>query len=155
MTTRRTTAIVRALPLALGAAAIALTAADQPPAADAPLRTVTDFVAPIFDLRAGGVKVGEMRGATATYRSEEIADFGQFVCRTFAPDRSELYRAEADSAMVYMKQRVAVGEGALHVVAPGFDLTGRDWKCSINAQHVTINENVRVEFDAQIGDILQ
>lgn len=149
MTTRRTRALVCAC--ALGGAA---SAAEAPAPKIEPI-TVTDFVAPIFDLRTGGLKIAEMRGATATYRSDEIADFGKFVCRTFGPDRGEIYRVEADSAMVYMKQKVAIGEGSLRVDAPEFRLTGRDWKCSVNAQHVTVNEDVRVEFTAELGDLLQ
>lgn len=135
---------------AVGLPALAPAADDAPP-----VRTVHDFVAPLFDLKAGGVKVGELRGATATYTSPELADFGQFKYQAFAPDRSVLYTVESDSAMVFLKQRLALGEGTLHVTSPDFELTGRDWRCDVNAQQVTIQQGTRIVFRAEIGNILK
>lgn len=142
-----------ALALALGAAASGASAAD------APVKTLHDFVAPLFDLKNGGIKIGELRGETATYLSAELADFGHFKYTAFLPDQSVQFTVESDNAMVYIRQKLVLGEGTIHVTSPEYEITGSDWRADLSnakAQHVTIQKGVRLVFrNVQLGDILK
>lgn len=122
-----------------------------------PVREVHDFVAPLFDLDAGGVKVGELRGATAKYLSTTMADLTQFKYTAFAPDQSVQFSVESDHATVLLHQKIAFGEGTIHAVSPDYEITGRDWRIDAAEQNkrIVINEGAHIVFRAVIGDILK
>lgn len=122
-----------------------------------PVKLVHDFVAPMFDMEAGGVKVGELRGATARYLSATMADLSQFKYTAFNPDQSEQFNVESDEATVMLRQRVAFGAGTIHGVSPEYEITGKDWhiRSDKDEQRITVNDGVRIVFRASIGNILR
>lgn len=122
-----------------------------------PVREVHDFVAPMFDMNAGGVKVGELRGDTAKYLSATMADLTQFKYTAFAADQAVQFTVESDKATVMLHQKIAFGEGTLHAVSPDYELTGRDWQIDAGKvnQRIVINDGARIVFRAAIGNILK
>ncbi len=143
------TARMRALLLL---AAITATVAHGQMTPDAPIK---DFKLPMFN--DAGTKLWDLRGAEAKYISQDRVDLFTMNLKVFKTDGSGVLQIEIQSpqATVFANQHLVTGTDSIRIFNDDYEISGRNYTWRGREQHVTIREDVRVVFKAQLQDILK
>jgi len=119
---------------------------------DAPIK---NFKLPMFD--NAGTKLWDLRGEEAKYISQDRVDLFTMHLKVFKTDGSGALQIEIESpqATVFANQHLVTGSDSIRIHNDDFEISGRNYTWKGREQNVTIREDVRVVFKAQLQDILK
>lgn len=151
---------VRLVPIALFALLIGTTFAANPSAGNAPppidSGPALGWVFPVFTDKEG-YHLLTLRGSAARILSADkidVTDFSAFVFTGDATERVETVLL-SPHAVFYPKDYRAAGDNSVRLIHDDIEVTGVGWTYNHNTKKVVLEHNVRVTFQAQLGDILK
>lgn len=132
------------------------------PAAHAQVSTRISSDAPIVNFRlptftADGFREWLVRGSEARMHSMKDIDVRELTLTIFTGDASEKIQTMILSpvAKVLPDEQTVTGPETIRVINDEFEATGTDWRYDHREKRISINQNVRVAFRAQLKNVLQ
>ncbi|RME70054.1 MAG: hypothetical protein D6781_07180 [Verrucomicrobia bacterium] len=120
-----------------------------------PNAPVVNFRFPMFN--SEGYKTWELRGAEGRYINENRVELTNVNLRIYSGDETGALQTEISSpkAIIEIDTRIVRGPESVHVVGPGYEMFGEDWRYDDADKTIVVQRNVVVTFDDSVGNILK
>lgn len=130
--------------------------------ASAQVSTRVSSDAPIINFRLptftdAGYRAWLVRGSEARLISAKEIDVRELTMTVFSGDATERIETMILSPLARLlpDEQVVTGPNTIRVIDDEFEATGEDWRYAHREKRVSINQNVRVTFRAQLKNLLQ
>lgn len=116
---------------------------------------VVRFRLPLFNEQ--GHRTWFMRGERGIYESESQIRIEEMRLSQYSGDVEDRRIAvlTSDEAIFHLNTNTAYGPGELAIESDNFTARGEDWIWQGDEKQITLNRDVRVVIQAQIGDIIR